>query len=136
MSLMSLLGVRNTILSFVEIVLFFCTITVACVVGPIFIYAAIYQATAKAPLESFWDLWAWFRIAPVWVCLISASVYLSTITIYWAPGEKGDDETELRALVVFLLVAVAGVLIYLEAGYGAVSHLAAEFWRIMHTRGG
>ena len=43
------------------------------------------------------------------------------MTIYWAPGEAGDCEAELRGFVIFLLVGVVVGGVLLEWNYSALS---------------
>lgn len=114
MSVMRHLGIRSTIGSFVEIAAFF-----------------------AASVGAFYGLYklATTRGVPVWMWILAGGAYLLIVTIYWAPGEKEDNEVELRAFVLFLVVAlvVGGVL--LESFFGAVSGTAKTFWGILKSGG-
>ena len=184
MSIMKLLGVRSWFLSFVEIVFFFCVLSVlyfAVMVGgyrllavalasnrppPADQYAASAPAsqsqTASAPASQAQVATApspaatqsqsapasqsqpasaaavepakgsWLTTTPAWMWIIAAVGYVLLVTLYWAPGDQQLDDTELRAFGVFVVVVLAGGLLYLElAHHRVVSDQLELFWKIV-----
>jgi len=49
--------------------------------------------------------WSLFKIA-VWMWFIQGGLYLLLVTVYWAPGDKGVNENELRALVLMMILTI------------------------------
>jgi hypothetical protein len=135
------LGVHSAVLSFLEIALFFLVIT-----GLYFgVLSAIYAVAAKTAGRLTFsmvampfrpgNLGAWLGILPAWMWILEGLGYLLVITIYWAPGDQGLDETELRGFVVFLVTALVAVAVWLQMR-GYLSQLAGIFWGIMTSSGG
>jgi len=118
MSMLRHFGIKDkiayTALSFIEIALFFAASFGA--------FYALYRRATTAGV-------------PVWAWILAGGVYLLIVTIYWAPGEKDQNEAELRAFVLFLLVAVVVAGALLEAYFGALSGTARTFVGILKSGG-
>jgi len=72
--------------------------------------------------------WSLFAEVPVWMWFVQGALYLLLVTIYWAPGEEAANETELRALVLTMVLAlVVGGIYYRDT----VVKLARTFWDIV-----
>ena len=118
MSILRHFGMKDrisyTIASFVEITVFF-----AASVGAFY---GLYKLATSAGV-------------PVWGWILAGAAYLLIVTIYWAPGDKDQNEAELRAFVLFLVMAlvVGGVL--LEWFYQGLSGTAKTFWGILKSGG-
>ena len=65
---------------------------------------------------------------PVWMWFIEIAGYLLLVTIYWVPGDEDSNRTEMRALVLTMVLACVGAGIYFR---GTVVHLARTFWKIV-----
>ncbi len=140
MSLLKALGLRSVLLSFLEVVLFFAVIT------PLyFSLAATPYALVKARQElnatmvlmplSPAGLVGWSAVLPVWMWALEIAGYLLLVTIYWAPGDPDQSRTELRGLVLFLVLAVVGGIAWLEISHRYVSQVLWTFWGIVTGRG-
>ena len=113
MSLGRQFGVRNPLFSFAEIAVFF-----------VLSYLAFYGLYWIAALPDY--------EVPVWGWILAGAAYLLIVTVYWAPGEKEDNEAELAGFVLFLAISavVGGVL--LESWFGALSGAVKTFWEVLH----
>ena len=134
MSILARIGVRSTLLSMVEVVFFFGVLTVAYFVGVSTLYVAVTDAgdepisrlfTSSYP---FADLGELLFLVPVWMWFVQVAGYLLLVTIYWAPGDEGINRTEMRALVLTMLLAclAAGIRFH-----RTVAQLAQTFWKIV-----
>lgn len=131
MSILKALGIRSTLLSLLEVALFFVLLTPLyfCLLGGIYVLAA------RPELDP--NLGVIVRLAavmPVWMWAIQIAGYLLLITIYWSPGEAAQDRAELGALVGCLTLAAVGGLAWLELSHGAVSGTIWTFYRIVTGR--
>jgi hypothetical protein len=118
MSILRHLGIKDrtlyTFLSFWEITLFF--------------------------LASVWAFLGLYKLAtthgvPVWGWILAGGVYLLIVTIYWAPGEKEENEAELLAFVLFLVATLLVGGAWLQWRYHALSATAKTFWSILRSGG-
>ena len=134
MSILKAIGVRSAILSFLEIALFFLVITPLyfSTVGTICALATGQSVTTGMFLMPYAHLDQWSGILWIWMWLIEAVGYLLLITIYWAPGEAGLDEVELRGLVIFSLAAAVVGAVWLQTHGQYLSNIASTFWSIMN----
>ena len=134
MSILARIGVRSTLLSMVEVVFFFGVLTVAYFVGVSTLYVAVTDAgdesisrlfTSSYP---FADLGEMLLLVPAWMWFVQVAGYLLLVTIYWAPGDEGINRTEIRALVLTMVLAclVAGIYFH-----HTVAQLAQTFWKIV-----
>ena len=134
MSILARTGIRSTLLSTVEVVFFFGVLTVAYFVGVSTLYVAVTDVgdesisrlfTSSYP---FADLGELLFLVPVWMWFVQVAGYLLLVTIYWAPGDEGINRTEMRALVLTMVLAclVAGICFH-----RTVAHLAQTFWKIV-----
>ena len=135
MSILKLLGVRSSILSFLEVALFFLLITpiyFSCVssVYAVFTKNAVTARMFLMPYESG-SLAAWSGILPIWMWIVAAAGYLLLVTLYWAPGETTTNETELRGLVIFAMAAFAAGCVWLQLSGHYLSNVAGLFWTIV-----
>lgn len=149
MSILKALGIRNMLLSLLEVIVFFAVITPVYFVLLAGIYAGASRAElgvdlkAIAPPETFLSAASWgvqaachligrlAAVLPVWMWVVQVAGYLLLITIYWSPGDAPLDHAELGGLVLFvLLVGVTG-LAWLELSYHAVSGTVRTFWQIV-----
>jgi hypothetical protein len=139
MSILKALGLRSVLLSFLEVVLFFAVIT------PLyFSLVATPYALAKSqqldatmlllPLSPA-GLALWAAILPVWMWAVEIAAYLLLVTIYWAPGDPAQNRAELGGLVLFIVLAAAGGIAWLEASHRYVSQVIWTFWGIVTGRG-
>jgi len=107
MSLMVRLELRSTILSLVEMILFFGVISAAYLLGTNFIFAVVADRLGRATVYPFWDVAAWFRAPPWWAYALEGAGYLALLTIYWSPGDEEQNRAEVRAFGVFLMLVAA-----------------------------
>jgi len=118
MSLLRHFGIKDrvvyTVLSFVEITVFFALSVLA--------FYGLYRLAVTAGV-------------PVWAWILAGGAYLLIVTIYWAPGEKQDNEAELRAFVLFLVVALVVGGCLLEMYYKGLSATWNTFWGILKSGG-
>jgi len=63
--------------------------------------------------------------------IVQGLAYLALIVIYWAPGEADENQVELRGLMMFMLIAVAALLVWLQVSGNRISDVATTFWSIM-----
>ncbi|MHC4982141.1 MAG: hypothetical protein ACYTF6_03105 [Planctomycetota bacterium] len=131
MSLMRILGVRNSLLSFVETVVFFGVAVPAYFLITGMIYVGIAVAAGEVPTKTFHSLGSLFGALPVWMWVIQGAVLLLLIVIYWTPGDEELNRIEVRSLVCFFVLALVAGGIWLEIQYGAVSHLAKKYVEIL-----
>jgi hypothetical protein len=118
MSILRHFGIKDrvvyTLLSFVEITGFFFVSVLA--------FYGLYRLAVTVGV-------------PVWAWILAGGAYLLIVTIYWAPGEKEDNEAELRAFVLFLVVGLIVGGIWLQAKYHAISATWNTFWGILKSGG-
>ena len=130
MSVLVRLGVRSTILSLIETCWFFLVMT------PVyFIVVSCVYALASRQWQGFAELVgasgvlaSSFKILPVWMLIVEGLGYLLLITIYWAPGQAEANTAEVRALALFLAMAVVALVVVMirVQGFAAVSGVVRE----------
>ncbi|MFA6134318.1 MAG: hypothetical protein WC869_09930 [Phycisphaerae bacterium] len=135
MSILKILGVRSAAASFLEVTAFFL------VISPLYfaILGTIYALIARESLTAgmFFlpylgeNLSRWSAILPIWMWLIEGAGYLLLVTIYWTPGETSLDESELRGLVIFAVVAAVAGAFWLQTSGHYLTEIAGTFWSIM-----
>jgi hypothetical protein len=134
MSILKALGIRSMALSFLEVLVFFLVLTQVYFLLLAVPYALAIRAGGQLnagmvllPLIPT-SLGQWGAILPVWMWAVELAGYVLLVTIYWAPGDSGLDRAELGGLVIFLVAAVVGGLVY---EYRAVGEAVDMFWRIL-----
>ena len=66
---------------------------------------------------------------------ISSSTHREAFSIWWAPGERADNEKELFAFALVTAAGLVGACLFIQFRYGALVRLWNTFWEIM-LRGG
>jgi hypothetical protein len=113
MSLLSRLGLKSTILSFLELIIVFPAVTYLYGLAAVFIYARTSRQLSEILKHYKWTElflfypFGWFGWPPIWLIAACAPGYLALITIYWAPGTEEQNECEVRALTGVALLALA-----------------------------
>jgi hypothetical protein len=141
MSILKVLGIRSVLLSFLEIVLFFAVVTQIyfSLVATIYVlidalmtrvWPQMNAAMVLLPLSPT-SLVQWGGILPVWMWAMEIAGYLLLVMIYWAPGDGAQVQTELRSLVLFIVVTVLGSVAWLEISHRYVSRTIGIFWSIV-----
>ncbi len=112
MGFVTKLGARSTLLSLIEVVVFFAIITTAYFAAVSVLYRGL-AGWAVAPPEGsgggpFWasaPRWLGWVLGslPAWMYFLEGVGYLALITVYWAPVDEQADVVEVRAFGVFLL---------------------------------
>ncbi len=120
MSVMKLMPARNMFASLLEVGAFFLVITPLYfdAIGALYTvfsgnWSAFQPAMATFPYtSSAWGAWA--AVLPVWMWVVQVLAYAGLVVIYWAPGDEGLNKAELRGLMMFIFLAVAALLVWLE----------------------
>jgi len=136
MSLTRRLGVKNAVVSFVEILVFFRVISWAYFALICLMYALFSGQIGRVTgsMVAMWTfplgLGAWFDVVPIWMWILVGLGYLLLIKIYWAPGDEAANESELKGFVLFALLGLVAGGIYIQAKYSGISMVARTFWGI------
>lgn len=131
MSLLRLFKVQGpiaaTAVSFVEMILFFCGISLAYFALMCALYVGPAARWAGLSLEGV-GYGDWPYLLPVWMWIVTGVLYLLLITLYWVPGDEETNRAELRGFVLFLVAAAAVGAIYVQVQYGLVSETFAKLF--------
>ena len=123
MSLLIRLGVRSLILSIMEVAVF-----LALSVAYFMFLPRVYGLLAeRLDLSS--------TTVPIWVWVLMGGLYLLIVTVYWLPGEKPSNDTELLAFVIVIAAVLVVGAVYAETKYDILSNLVREFVEILRTGG-
>lgn len=126
MSIVKLINPRDRIvavpLALIETAVFFCVLSSAYFL----LVSLVYQMLAAEELRlAVLDPGTWFGPLPAWMWIIEGGVYMLLITVYWAPGERLVNDSEVMAFAIFLLLAALTFAVF---NYGAVSSVGDTVW--------
>ena len=123
MSLLIRFGVRSLFFSIVEVAVF---------LGLSVAYF-MFLPRVYGPIAERLDLVS--TTVPIWGWVLMGGLYLLIVTVYWSPGEKPSNDTELFAFVIVIAAALVVGAIYAETEYDILSNLGKEFVEILRTGG-
>ncbi len=126
MSIVKLLNPRDRIvavpLALIETAVFFCVLSSAYFL----LVSLVYQVLAADELRlAVLDPGTWFGPLPAWLWIIEGGVYMLLVTVYWAPGERLVNDSEVLAFAIFLLLAALTFAVF---NYDAVRSVGSTVW--------
>jgi len=116
-----------TVLSFVEMIVFFGVISTAYFALMCGAYVRI-AAWADTDLLQGVGYGDWPGLLPAWMWIVSGLLYLLLITLYWAPSQDAQvNQAELRGFVLFLVVIAVVALVVFQIQSGFLTKLAETY---------
>ncbi|NLX04871.1 MAG: hypothetical protein GXY33_06985 [Phycisphaerae bacterium] len=126
MSLMRLILPRSVVFSFLEVVVFFAIITPLYVILPIYLPSVVWALFAEGVSATAVLLHPFDTVGnyPVWLAVLLGFGYLLLVTAYWMPADDPQqNQTEVRAFIAFVLVALVAIAMVLQARAAVFTHL-------------
>lgn len=135
MSLMRLTRRPNTIVSFAEMILYFCVITPAVLLGGAMLICHLTGGDCRPAMTLSVPAWGSFLThvlgsAPIWTSLLLGVGYTALLMVYWAPGDQRQNDVELLAFALFSAAVLAVVGIAMRGSVAEIGRLLAEVFRV------